>query len=162
MEENTVDVSASLVASFIVDDRIYGITTAKVREVVRVGEITPVHHSPEFIIGIMNLRGKIITVVDLGRKLGLKRQELTSHSRIFIAEWRQEHVGLLVDRVGEVVTYDKNNLRSVPENLPATQAAMLEGVFHADSMLIGLLDIEAILDENKSLDESINNKEVVD
>lgn len=147
MEENNDEVTQSLVATFIVDDRHYGLTTSRVREVVRIGEITPVHHSPEFILGIMNLRGRIVTVVDLGRKLGLNNQALTGHSRIFIAEWQQEHVGLLVDRVGEVVPFDAAELRPVPENMPAAQAGMLHGVFHSGKLLIGLLNLDLILDD---------------
>ncbi len=147
MEENNAEVTQSLVATFVVDDRHYGLTTSRVREVVRIGEITPVHHSPEFILGIMNLRGRIVTVVDLGRKLGLTSQALTGHSRIFIAEWQQEHVGLLVDRVGEVVPFDETELRPVPENMPASQAGMLHGVFHSGKLLIGLLNLDLILDD---------------
>lgn len=146
MQKDAID---SLVATFEVGGRFYGLPTSKVQEVVRVGEITPVHHSPDFILGIMNLRGKIITVVDLSRKIFAKPQSLSNHSRIFIAEWEQEQVGLLVEKVGEVVPFDQSELLAVPENLPAAQAALLQGVFHSGKLLIGLLDVDAILDDSK-------------
>ncbi|MFZ5952557.1 MAG: chemotaxis protein CheW [Candidatus Rifleibacteriota bacterium] len=141
------DLTSKLVATFIVDDRLYGLTTDLVREVVRIGEITPVHHAPDFIVGIMNLRGRIVTIIDLGKKIGLNQIEIGQHSRIFIAEWQQEQIGLLVDKVGEVVPFDEACLLPVPENLPAFQAVTLKGVFHSDKMLVGLLSLDAILDE---------------
>ncbi|MEW6708194.1 MAG: chemotaxis protein CheW [Candidatus Riflebacteria bacterium] len=141
------DLTSKLVATFIVDDRLYGLTTDLVREVVRIGEITPVHHAPDFIMGIMNLRGRIVTIIDLGKKIGLNQIEIGQHSRIFIAEWQQEQIGLLVDKVGEVVPFDEADLLPVPENMPTFQAATLKGVFHSDKTLIGLLSLDAILDE---------------
>lgn len=159
IETHSDDVTRNLVATFMVDDRYYGISTTRVREVVRIGEITPVHHSPDFIIGIMNLRGRIVTVVDLGRKLCLNRVEVNAHSRIFIADWCQEHVGLLVDRVGEVVPFEEADLLPAPENLPASQAGMLQGVFHSGKLLIGLLKLDAILDDSRHQDERMTQNE---
>ncbi len=152
------DVTTKLVATFVVDGRFYGLTTSRVREVVRVNEITPVHHSPEFILGIMNLRGRIVTIVDLRRKLFLNSIEMSSHTRIFIAEWCQEQVGLLVDKVGEVVPFDETDLLPVPENLPPSQACMLHGVFHSGQILIGLLNIDAILDDTHLDDRTQQNE----
>ncbi len=159
MEENNEDITQSLVATFMIDERYYGISTSVVREVVRVGEITPVHHSPDFILGIMNLRGRIVTVIDLGRKLSLNSLEVSGQSRIFIAEWKQEHVGLLVDRVGEVVPFEEEDLRPSPENLPANQAGMLHGVFHAGSILVGLLNLDTILDDSDQQKERLLQNE---
>ena len=159
-EDYNDDVTRNLVATFMVDNKHYGISTTRVREVVRVGGITPVHHSPDFILGIMNLRGRIVTVVDLGYKIGSKKQEVNAHSRIFIVDWCQEHVGLLVDHVGEVVPFDEADLLPAPENLPASQAGMLQGVFHAGSILIGLLKIDKILDDSDPETEHSTQNEV--
>lgn len=159
MESYNDDVIQSLVATFMVDGRYYGISTTRVREVVRIGEITPVHHSPDFILGIMNLRGRIVTVIDLGRKLCLNRAEVDAHSRIFIADWCQEHVGLLVDRVGEVVPFEEADLLPAPENLPASQAGMLQGVFRAGELLIGLLKLDAILDDSRRPEDLVMQSE---
>lgn len=154
-KENT-ETSSGLVATFVVDGRYYGLETDVVQEVVRVGEITPVHHSPDFIVGIMNLRGRIITVVDLGQKLVRADRKIDNHTRIFIADWDQESVGLMVNKVGEVVAFDQENLVPPPENLPVAQAGMLKGVFHSGNILIGLLNLSVILDENRfSEDKSV-------
>ena len=142
------DVNAGLVSTFLVGDRYFGINTSLVQEVVRFGEITPVHHSPEFILGVMNLRGRIVTVIDLCRKLSGKLKEATDRSRIFIVDWRQEYVGLVVDDVGEVVPFERSALFRPPDNLPMIQAEMLQGVFHAGKILVALLNVERILDDS--------------
>ena len=68
-----------------------------------VGELTPVRHAPDYVAGIRNLRGRIITVIDLCVRLGLGAVEIGPESRILIADWKGEPVGLLVDRVADAI-----------------------------------------------------------
>ena len=74
---------------------------------IQVGDSTVVYQSPAYVRGIINLRGKIVTVVDLGIKLGLSAIKLGEDSRIIIVEWNHEQVGLLVVEVAEVINLDK-------------------------------------------------------
>src|SRR5579862_2871601 len=92
-----------LLATFFVRDALCALDAAGVQEVIRLGPITPVRYAPEEVLGIVNLRGKIITIVDLGLRLGFARAVSGADSRIFIIEDHHEFLGLLVDRVDEVV-----------------------------------------------------------
>src|ERR1035438_1418657 len=89
-----------LLAAFFVRDALCALDAAGVREVIRLGPLTPVRYAPEEVIGIVNLRGKIVTVVDLGLRLGFPKAVAGSDSRIFIMEDRGEVIRLLVGRGG--------------------------------------------------------------
>src|SRR5208337_4889093 len=78
------------------DDGVFGIDATLIEEVVMVGELTPVRHAPAYVAGIRNLRGRIITVIDLCVRLGLGAVKIGPECRILIADWRGEPVGLLV------------------------------------------------------------------
>jgi purine-binding chemotaxis protein CheW len=119
--------------------------TAQVQEVVRVGGITPVHHAPGFVLGVMNLRGRIVTVIDLGVRLQLDRTEIGEDSRIFIVDWQGEQVGLLVDHVADAIPVDRTDLKPAPENVRSIQGRQFKGIFQVDGQLVALLDMEAVL-----------------
>src|SRR5215831_15099468 len=88
-----------LVSVFQLGNAMFGIPAAQIQEVVQMGSITPVHHAPSCIVGIRNLRGRIVTVIDLGTRLDLGEAERGPESRILIVDSEGELVGLLVDRV---------------------------------------------------------------
>ncbi|MBF0546380.1 MAG: chemotaxis protein CheW [Candidatus Riflebacteria bacterium] len=77
--EPQVQECLKLIATFFINDCLYGIDTQRLQEVVRISEITPVHHSPEYVLGVMNLRGRIVTVIDLGCKLLLKKLTVANY-----------------------------------------------------------------------------------
>jgi purine-binding chemotaxis protein CheW len=93
----------------------------------------------------MNLRGRIVTVIDLGVKLELDRTERGADSRIFIVDWQGEQVGLLVDRVAEAIVVDQADLKSAPENVRNRQSRQFKGVFQVAGRLAALLDMAAVL-----------------
>lgn len=142
----TIDEQQMLVSTFFLGEAAFGIDTEQVQEVVRVGDITPVHHAPQYVLGVMNLRGRIATVIDLGIKLDLDRTEIGPDSRIFIVEWEGEQVGLLVDRVADAIALDRADLRPPPENVRSLQGHQLKGVCSVDGRLIALLEMAAVLD----------------
>src|SRR2546427_11715560 len=88
---------AVLLATFRVRHALCALDAAAVQEVIRLGLLTPVRHSPAEVCGIVNLRGKIVTVLDLGLRLGLPKIVPNTESRIFIMEDRNEVIGRLVD-----------------------------------------------------------------
>ena len=136
---------AMLVSTFWLGDAVFGVDTARVQEVVRVGDITAVRGAAPYVLGIMNLRGRIATVIDLALKLGIPRAEMDASSRIFIADWRSEPVGLVVDRVADVIEMDRADLSPPPENLRGVKGQHLMGVSQAGGRLTALLDLEAVL-----------------
>ena len=130
---------ALLMVTFKLGDSDYGIDTARVQEVVRPGGLTPVHHAPPWIIGIRNLRGRIISVIDLGVRLGLKQCEEHPENRILIVDWQGETIGLLVDIVGDSVETEASKIA------PAAQKKYLRGVCHSGDRLVAILDLDALL-----------------
>ena len=105
-----------LIATFQLggDDGFFGIDATLIQEVVMVGELRPVRHAPDYVAGIRNLRGKIITVIDLCVRLELGAVEIGTESRILIADWKGEPVGLLVDRVADAIAVRADDLESPP------------------------------------------------
>lgn len=131
-----------LVSTFCLGDALYGIDTMKVQEVVRVGDITRVHHAKDYILGIINLRGKIVTIIDLNTKLGMEAAAITPESRILIVGWEGEFVGLLVDRVADVVSAEKDLIAPPPSNVKGIHGRYFEGVYQTeDDELIAILNV---------------------
>ena len=133
-----------LLATFLVRDALYALDAAGVQEVIRLGAVTPVLHAPPEVIGIVNL-GRIVTVIDLGLQLGLSRAAAGPESRVFIIEDRGEFVGLLVDRVDEVVEVERDNWQPPPANVNRGQARFFKGVCRYGGRVITALDAVQIL-----------------
>jgi purine-binding chemotaxis protein CheW len=139
----------ALVSSFFIGETLFGFDTVKVQEVVRVGNVTPIHHAPPFVRGVMNLRGRIVTVVDLATRLGLGSVEVDDDSRTYIVEWKQEHLGLLVDRTSDVVAFDRSAVKPPPENVRGVSGSMLQGMCQVAGRLVALLNLDAMLDDSE-------------
>ena len=138
---------ASLLATFFVRDALCALDAAGIQEVIRLGAVTPVHHAPDEVLGIVNLRGKIVTILDLGLRLGFARAVPVPDSRIFIVEYHGEFIGLLVDRVDEVVEVERDQWQAPPPNVPWGQARFFQGVCRAGGRVITILDSGPILAE---------------
>jgi|ERR1035441_1761439 purine-binding chemotaxis protein CheW len=134
-----------LLATFFVRDALCALDAAGVQEVIRLGPMTPVRYAPEEVVGIVNLRGKIVTIVDLGLRLGFSKAVAGADSRIFIVEDRDEFIGLLVDRVDEVVEVERDSWQPPPANANWGQAKFFQGVCRARGRVITLLDAGQIL-----------------
>lgn len=136
-----------LIATFQLggDDVLFGIDATLIQEVVMVGELTPVRHAPGYVAGIRNLRGRIITVIDLCGRLGLGQVEIDPESRILIADWKGEPVGLLVNQVADAVALEADQLESPPPNLNGVQMQKVRGVFRSGERLAALLDLASVL-----------------
>jgi purine-binding chemotaxis protein CheW len=112
-----------------IDNYLFGIDVALVREVNRYIEISPVSLAPDFISGLMNLRGQIITVIDPGVRLGLGKRQLESSNRCVViksgaelvnsslSSSLNETVGILVNAVGDIINVDEDTIEPLPPNL---------------------------------------------
>ena len=150
-----------LVATFELgsDDGVFGVDATLIQEVVMVGELTPVRHAQAYVAGIRNLRGRIITVIDLCVRLGLGAVEIGPESRILIADWKGEPVGLLVDRVEDAVAVEAGGLEPAPPNLHGVQMQKLLGVFPSGERLAALLDLAAVLDTDERTGKAMSNED---
>jgi purine-binding chemotaxis protein CheW len=151
MVETQVELAAQtvLLATFYVRDALCGLDAARVQEVIRVDSITAVRHAPDEVAGVMNLRGKIVTLLDLGIILGLGKSVISGESRVFIIEDRNEFLGILVDRVGEVIEVERAQGDSLPVNIPPAQARFFQGVSRVDGRVIALLNPHEVLNEGR-------------
>jgi purine-binding chemotaxis protein CheW len=126
---------ARLLATFVLRNSLFAFDASRVQEVIRLGAVTCVRHAPEDVAGVINLRGRIVTLLDLGHMLGFGKAETSRDSRIFIVEDRGEFLGLLVDQAGDVIE----------ANLSATQARFFRGVQRFEGRVIALLDLNVLL-----------------
>lgn len=143
------DQSAFLIATFHLGPALMGIDCLEVQEVIRAGDITNVPHAPDHILGIINLRGRIVTVMDLGKKLGLDAVEVTPDSRIIILNREDEYIGLLVDGVSDPVPADSTQIMPAPSNVKGIHGRFFAGVYNASNRLIALLNSERVLADER-------------
>jgi purine-binding chemotaxis protein CheW len=123
----------------------FGIDAQQVQEVTRVGDVTPVCHAPPYVVGIRNLRGRIVTVIDLQARLELGRVRMSLENRILIVESQSESVGLLVDSVADTIATTTDALVPPPPNLHGVQSRNLRGVCRGGERLVALLDLAPVL-----------------
>jgi purine-binding chemotaxis protein CheW len=144
---DTDDVRSLLLVIFGLGGAWYGLEASQVQEVILVEENTVVYHAPPYVRGIINLRGKIVTVLDMETKLGLPSNPIGEDSRILIVAWNHEQVGLLVDVVTEVINLGKEQIGPVPLNISEGLSQYLSGVCNNADRLIGILDLDKVLAE---------------
>jgi purine-binding chemotaxis protein CheW len=144
---DTDDVHSLLLVIFGLGGAWYGLEASQVQEVILVEENTVVYHAPPYVRGIINLRGKIVTVLDMETKLGLPSNPIGEDSRILIVAWNHEQVGLLVDVVTEVINLGKEQIGPVPLNISEGLSQYLSGVCNNADRLIGILDLDKVLAE---------------
>jgi purine-binding chemotaxis protein CheW len=134
-------------ATFYLGDALCGMDILKVQEINKLLEMTEVPQAPDYVKGILNLRGQIVTVIDLGKKLGLSLTDLGIHTRNIIVNSKNEYVGLLVDRIGDVERTDWDKIEPPPANIGGVQGKYFDGVFKKENSLIGILNVEEVLKE---------------
>ncbi len=144
-EQQVAEADHSLLIVFALGDGLFGIKADLIQEVVKVSSMTPVHHAPDYIIGIRNLRGRVVTLLDLQLRLGLGASMTTGENRILIIEWQGEPVGLLVDRIVDTIPLEGARIEQAPANLPISQEQSLQGVVRHDDRLIALLNMDTLL-----------------
>jgi purine-binding chemotaxis protein CheW len=131
--------------TFYVGDALCGLDILKVQEINKLMEMTKVPQSPDYMIGILNLRGQIVTIIDLGQKLGLGNAEVGNESRNIIVNATGEHIGLLVTRISDVIMADPDKIEPAPANMSGIQGGFFIGVYKTESKLIGILDVKEVL-----------------
>ncbi|MGA9177009.1 MAG: chemotaxis protein CheW [Desulfobacterales bacterium] len=134
-------------ASFYVGEALCGMDILKVQEINKLIEMTRVPQAPEYVLGILNLRGEIVTIIDLGKKLGLKSTELNNKTRNIIVNSNGEHIGLMVEQISDVIQAEWEKVEPPPANIGDVQGKYFTGVFKTADRLIGILDVEKVLKE---------------
>jgi len=141
--------------SFVVENEEFGVDILKVQEIIRTVEITRVPKSPEFVEGVINLRGKIVPVIDLRKRFGIAKKDHDNETRIIVVELSDKVVGFLVDKVKEVIRVEKSIIEPPPELTTSIKANYITGVAKLQDRLLILLDLDKVLssDEQEHLTE---------
>ena len=132
-------------ATFYVGDALCGIDILSIQEINKQTDVTVVPQSADYVKGVLNLRGKIVSVIDLGKKIGLSPITVHKDNRNIIVNSHDEHIGLLVDKISDVMVADASRIEKPPANIGGIQGRFFEGVFKTDTSLIGVLNIEEVL-----------------
>jgi len=131
--------------TFALEQEEFGIPIAQVREVIRVGDITRVPQARQHVRGVTNLRGRILAVVEIRTRMGLQPAEITPRSRIVVTGVHDRTLGILVDRVSQVLKIPVASVMPAPEEVLSAKADYITGVARWNSRLIILLDLEKVL-----------------
>ncbi len=125
----------------------FSVDILKVQEIIRLMELTRVPKAPEFIEGVINLRGKVIPVMDLRKRFCMPAAEDTSEARIIVVELANTTVGFRVDGVSEVLRLPADTVEPPPTMVSGVETEYIRGVGKLDDRLIILLDVEKVLTE---------------
>jgi len=137
--------------TFKLIDETYGINVMHIREVLRYSEIAPVPGAPSYVMGIVNLRGNVVTVVDSRVRFGLPESVISDDTRIIIVEYENEQVGLLVDAVKEVFYLYQGEIELTPNVGNAEAQMFIQGVYQKDEELVILLELNRFFESNDAL-----------
>lgn len=144
----TVDTQAEVLqlATFRLGAEEYAVNVAQVHEIVRLSAITSVPRAPHFVEGVINLRGRIVPVIDLAKRFALPARERTKSTRIIITELDGRTVGMLVDAVTEVLRLPGSAIEPAPELLTTgISQDYIMGIGKLDARLLILLDLPRVL-----------------
>ena len=151
LSSNATDVNDEILqwVTFHLEDETYGINVMQVQEVLRYSEIAPVPGAPAYVLGIINLRGNVVTVIDTRTRFGLHGAEVTDNSRIVIIEAEKQVIGILVDSVAEVVYLRSSEIDSAPNIGTEESAKFIQGVSNRDGELLILVDLNKLLSDEE-------------
>ena len=135
--------------TFRLDNETYGINVMQVQEVLRYTEIAPVPGAPSYVLGIINLRGNVVTVIDTRQRFGLVTTEVTDNTRIVIIEAERQVVGILVDAVAEVVYLRQSEVETAPNVGNEESAKFIQGVCNKNDELLILVDLEKMMSDDE-------------
>ncbi len=151
MTEKTYSTNELQLVGFKLGREEYGVSILQVQEIKRMTDITRVPHTPEYIKGVMNLRGSVLPVVDLKKRLNLPSQAYSDDTRIIIVKVDEVNLGIIVDAVSEVLTIRQENIEPPQTVAGGAVASYLSGVGKLDDRLLILLDLEAIISHNQDI-----------
>jgi purine-binding chemotaxis protein CheW len=146
LEERKIETDEILqLVSFKIGDEEFGVNILKVQEIIRMLQITKVPNAPAFVEGVVNLRGKVIPIIDLRSRLNMLRRENDSKTRIIVVEIEGKIVGFVVDEVSEVLRIPKSITEAPPTVVSGINSEYITAVGKLEDRLIILLDLDKVL-----------------
>lgn len=135
--------------TFQLEDETYGINVMQVREVLRYTEIAPVPGAPDYVLGIINLRGNVVTVIDTRSRFGLVQGEVTDNTRVIVIEAESQVIGIMVNSVAEVVYLKTSEIDTTPSVGTDESAKFIQGVSNRNGHLLILVDLNKLLSDEE-------------
>ena len=135
--------------TFKISQEEFGVDILRVQEIIRMMSITKVPNSPSFVEGIINLRGKVIPIIDLRKRFGMELTNYNEKTRITVMDLQGQVVGFVVDAVREVLRIPKSTVEDPPQVVAGVGSEYLKGVGKLDDRLLILLDLDRLLSENE-------------
>ena len=143
------DVLIQLVTFQLVGEE-FGLPILDVREIIRMTEITPVPQAPNFVEGVINLRGQIVPIVDLRKRFSLACKDNDENSRIIVVDINKNLLGLIVDGVSEVLRIPADTISSPPKMVAnGIGSEYIKGIGHYNEMLIILIDLKKVFNTDE-------------
>ena len=131
--------------TFYVGHLLIGIDIHNVEEINRQVDVTPVPQAPPHVRGVINLRGEVVTVIDLRKVLEMGRTEINQYTRTVVVNSGNEEIGMLVDRVADVVLARADQIDTPPANISGVDGRFFKGVYKLENTLLILLDVDAAI-----------------
>lgn len=142
---NGAGAEATDYVTFLIGDQLFGVPVLKVQDVLASCEVTPIPLAPAEVAGALNLRGRIVTAIDVRLRLGLPQRDTESQTSI-VVEQDGELYSLMVDEVGEVLSLDPKDFQKNPPTLDARFREYSSGIFRLKERLLVVLDVDGLLD----------------
>jgi purine-binding chemotaxis protein CheW len=138
------------IIAFRLHDQEFCVKTTTIREIRGWAPSTPIPHAPADVIGVMNLRGSVIPIIDLAFKLGMKSTLANERSAIVVAEVHNMVIGMLVDRVSDILTISSSQVQPVPEVTASFDRTFCEGIIATENGMICFLNLAKMFKENEA------------
>ena len=136
--------------NLLLNNEKYGIDIMDIEEILRMLDITKVPKAPNFVEGIINIRGKVIPIVDLRKKMGIPANEYTNSTRIIVVSLKGKKVGFIVDHVEEVLRVDSDLVDKAPTASTSVDNSYIKGVARLQSGMVIILDIHQIFGSSEA------------
>lgn len=146
----TISQSGRELIAFRIGDQEFTVNIMNVREIRGWTPATPMPHSPSYVLGVINLRGAVLPIIDLSARLGMKRAEPSPRHVIIVAQVRDKFVGLLVEAVSDILTITDDNIQPTPEVASDQERSFARGILAIDNRMICLVELEAIFPDTES------------
>jgi len=144
-----------LLAIFRIEDSWYAVDAMLLQEVILTGKVTPVYGAMDYITGVINLRGKIVTVIDPFVKIGLRGSVENHHGCILILPWLEEQMGLIVDEIEDVIEIEISQIIQPPSSCEELINSYYKGIYAQKNRIISILDTKKLLEVPKKGMEGI-------
>ncbi len=140
--------------AFRIGDQEFCVNIMSVREIRGWTQATPMPHAPPYVMGVINLRGAVLPIIDMSARLGMKVAEPTARHVIIVAQVKSKVVGLLVEAVSDILTITDDNIQPVPEISSDLEKQYARGILAIDTRMICLIELEALFPEKAHDKES--------